>query len=463
LRFAVYHLTSAANPEDERVSVGARGLTGDAYFGHVFWDTEIYLLPFYTAVWPEAARALLMYRFHTLPGARAKAAHEGYKGALYAWESANTGEETTPEQVVGADGAMIDILTGKMEQHISADVAYAVWQYWRATGDDGFFIEAGAEILLETARFWASRAVAEADGGRHIRHVIGPDEYHEDVDDNAFTNVMARWNIARALEAIEVLRTRWPHRAAALSDRLSLGDEELADWRDAVARIVTGLDSATGIYEEFAGYHSLEPIDLSLYADRKVPIDVVIGRERTQRSQVVKQADVVALLALLPDAFPGAMAEANFRYYEPRCAHGSSLSAGMHALVAARLGDMDMALRYLRRAAAADLELDPNSAGGIRIAGLGAVWQAVVLGFAGLDLGGETISINPHLPRQWRSISFTVRWRGRSVRVRIAGTTAFVAISDGEPVEVRIAGRTHSLKEGAAVEVQLEPAAAVPP
>src|SRR5690348_15291133 len=156
VRFAVYHLTSAANPEGERVSVGARGLTGDAYFGHVFWDTEIYLLPFYIAVWPEAPRALLMYRYHTLPGARAKADAMGYKGALYPWESVDTGEETTPEQVVGPAGETIDILTGKMEQHISADVAYAVWQYWRFTRDDDFLLLAGAEILLETARFWAS-------------------------------------------------------------------------------------------------------------------------------------------------------------------------------------------------------------------------------------------------------------------------------------------------------------------
>ena len=132
----MYHLTSAANPGDERVSIGARGLTGDAYFGHVFWDTETYLLPFYTAIWPEAARALLMYRFHTLPGARAKAAQIGCKGALYAWESADTGEETTPERVVAPDGVLVDILTGRMEHHVSADIAYAVWQYWRATGDD---------------------------------------------------------------------------------------------------------------------------------------------------------------------------------------------------------------------------------------------------------------------------------------------------------------------------------------
>ena len=157
LRFAIYHLNSAANPDDPRVSIGARGLTGDGYLGHVFWDTEIYLLPFYIATWPEAARTLLMYRYRTLDGARAKAAHGGWRGALYAWESADTGEETTPERVIGPDGTPVEVMSGRQEQHIAADVAYAVWQYWRATGDDGFLLEAGAEILLETARFWASR------------------------------------------------------------------------------------------------------------------------------------------------------------------------------------------------------------------------------------------------------------------------------------------------------------------
>ncbi len=455
VRFAVYHLTSAANPEDEYVSVGARGLTGDAYFGHVFWDTEIYLLPFYVAVWPEAARALLMYRYHTLPGARAKADAMGYKGALYAWESADTGEETTPERVIGADGTPVEILTGQMEHHISADVAYAVWQYWRFTRDDDFFLRAGAEMLLGTARFWASRAVVEADGKRHIRHVIGPDEYHEDVDDNAFTNVMARWNIGRGLEAMDLLRERWPNRAAELREKLALDDDELADWHDAIARIVTGVDPATGIYEQFAGYHKLEPLDLSLYADRKMPIDVVIGRERTQRSQVVKQADVVALLALLPDEFPGAAAKANFRHYEARCAHGSSLSAGIHALVAARLGETETALRFLRQAAAADLELDPNSAGGIRIAGLGGLWQAIVLGFAGLDLKSDMLGIDPWLPPHWRSLSFRVCWRGRSVAIRIAGKIVQATLADGEGMDIRIAGTWGKLAPGAMLEVSI--------
>jgi trehalose/maltose hydrolase-like predicted phosphorylase len=454
-RFAVYHLTSAANPGDEHVSVGARGLTGDAYFGHVFWDTEIYMLPFYIAVWPEAARALLMYRFNTLPAARAKAARAGYKGALYAWESADTGEETTPEHVVGDDGTAVEILTGKMEHHVSADIAYAVWKYWRASGDDEFFLGAGAEILLETARFWASRTIVEADRKRHIRHVIGPDEYHEDVDDNAFTNVMARWNIARALEALELSHSRWPERAATLRQKLSLGDEELADWRDAVSRIVTGLDPATGIYEQFAGFYSLEPLDLAAYADTKLPIDVVIKRQRTQRSQVVKQADVVALIALLPEEFPGAMAEANFHYYEPKCSHGSSLSTSMHALVAARLGDTEMALRYLHKTAALDLDPDPNSAGGVRMAGLGGLWQTVILGFGGVDLMGDKLSINPKLPPQWRSLSFRVCWEGRVVAIRIDDRHVEAALAKGEEMEIQIAGTIHKLTARSTLQVSI--------
>jgi trehalose/maltose hydrolase-like predicted phosphorylase len=330
-----------------------------------------------------------------------------------------------------------------------------VWQYWRATGDDDFFVSAGAEILMETARFWASRAVAETDGRRHIRHVIGPDEYHEDVDDNAFTNVMARWNITRALEALELLQVRWPCQATSLLKKLTLSDEELADWRDAVERIVVGVDPKTGIYEQFAGFHALEPIDLTDYADRTVPIDVVIGRERTQRAQVVKQADVVALIALLPKEFSGEMAEKNFRHYESRCAHGSSLSAGLHAFVAARLGDAEMALSYLREAAATDLDLDPNSAGGVRIAGLGGMWQAVILGFAGLDLTGETLALEPKLPPQWQSLSFCVCWRGRSVKIQIAGRTVKATLTKGEAMEIRIGAILRKLTSSVTQQVQI--------
>jgi trehalose/maltose hydrolase-like predicted phosphorylase len=452
VRFATYHLISVANPEDERVSIGARALSGDAYLGHVFWDTEIYLLPFYTAVWPQAARALLMYRFHTLPGARAKAAAAGFRGALYAWESADTGEETTPEHVIAPDGSVVDILCGKLEQHISADIAYAVWQYWRVTGDDAFLLDAGAEILLETARFWASRAQLEADGKRHIRHVIGPDEYHEDVDDNAFTNVMARWNIARALETVEVLRIRWPERAAELKAKLGLDAGELADWDDAVARLVTGLDKQTGLYEQFEGFRDLELVDLSAYADRTAPMDVVIGRERTQKAQIVKQADVVALIALLPEVFENGTAELNYRHYEPRCGHGSSLSPAMHAMVAARLGDTDLAMRYLQEIG--DFDPDPGVAGGVRIAGLGGIWQAVVMGFGGLDLTGDIPRLDPHLPPGWRSLAFKLFWRGRELAFHIKHDAVEASLMSGAPVEICIAGKARTITN----EKQREPA-----
>jgi trehalose/maltose hydrolase-like predicted phosphorylase len=183
---------------------------------------------------------------------------------------------------------------------------------------------------------------------------------------------------------------------------------------------------------------------------------VVIGRERTQRSQVVKQADVVALIALLPEAFPDGAAETNFRYYEPRCAHGSSLSAGMHALVAARLGHTEMALHYLRKSAEADLETDPNSAGGIRIAGLGAVWQAVVLGFAGLDLAGDTPVLAPKLPPAWRSLSFRFCWRGRSLAIRIVDRVVQATLAVGDTMVLRIGETLHELTPGVTLEVTLQ-------
>ncbi len=451
LRFAIYHLNSAANPADARVSIGARALTGDAYLGHVFWDTEIFLLPFYTFTWPAAARALLLYRFHTLPAARAKATRLGYRGALYAWESADSGEEATPPYVVMPDGQVITIRCGTDEQHISADIAYAVWQYWQATGDAAFLRDAGAEMLLETARFWASRAALESDGRYHIRNVIGPDEYHEGVDDNAFTNVLAQWNLERGLEVAALLRARWPDRWAGLLQRLDLSPEELDVWRDVASRLVIGLDERSGLFEQFAGFFNLEPIDLAAYEPRSVPMDVVLGRERTQRSQVIKQADVVLLLALLWDRFTPEQRAANFRYYEPRSSHGSSLSPALHALVAARLGDVDLAARYFRQATAIDLDDTlGNAAGGVHIATLGGLWQVVVFGFAGLSLCPDGLRLDPHLPKSLRRLGFPVRWRGRQVRVDLqhAPLMSTVTLEHGRPLTIAVGNRTIRLRAG---------------
>jgi len=458
LRFAIYHLNSAANPADERVSIGARALTGDDYHGHVFWDTEIYLLPFYILTWPGAARALLMYRFRTLGAARAKSARMGWRGALYAWESADSGAEATPEEVIGADRQVIDILSGREEQHISADVAYAVWQYWQATGDETFLRDAGAEILLETGRFWASRALLEVDGYRHIRDVIGPDEYHEHIDDNAFTNVMARWNIRRAIDVATLLRDRWPACWKSLSSRLGLDNAELNQWVKAADTIAIGLDPNTGLFEQFAGYFGLEEIDLADYAGRSVPMDVVLGRERTQGSQVIKQADVVALLGLLPDEFVGETGAANFQYYERRCGHGSSLSRAMHGFVAARLGYSEMALRYFRQTAAIDLA-DTHVAidGGIHIAALGGVWLTAVFGFAGLSLRHDGVAIDPQLPAAWSSLGFGFQWRGRRLTIRIhqASQCLKATLEEGEPMTLVVGGTSHQLRSDHALRVSV--------
>ena len=451
LRFALYHLNGAADPQDDTVSIGARALTGGAYLGHVFWDTEIFLLPFYTLTWPEAARSLLMYRFHTLDGARAKAIRKGWRGALYAWESASTGAEATPEQVVGPNREIVEVLSGEEEQHISADVAYAVWQYWQATGDDRFLCDAGAEILFETARFWSSRAVLEADGKRHIRGVIGPDEYHENIDDNAFTNVMARWNIRRALDAAALLRARWPESWQRLSSRLGLDDSELQQWRSAGETMATSLIANTGLFDQFAGYQELDEINLADYAGRSVPMDVVLGRKRTQESQVIKQADVVALLALLPEEFPSDSGTENFRYYEPRCSHGSSLSRPMHGIVAARLGYADMALRFFRDTAAIDLaDTHVAIAGGIHIAALGGLWQMAVFGFGGVSLRDDGMEINPKLPAIWHSLKFTIQWRGRHLNIKIDQIEHCldVKMEAGTPMTIFVEGERHVLNSG---------------
>ena len=414
LRFAIYHLSSAANPADDRVSIGARGLGGTAYKGHVFWDTDIFMLPFFYLTYPEAARALVTYRYHTLAGARAKAARLGYRGALYAWESTDSGEEVTPPFVVAPHGEIVRILTGEQEQHISADVAYGVWKYWEATGDERFLVDIGAEILIETARFWASRAQPEEDGRYHIRGVIGPDEYHETVDDNAYTNCMAQWNLETAELVARLLAERQPAQWQGLSRRLGLEPDESAQWLRVAGDLYTGFDEQTGLFEQFQGYFGLEEIDLAAFAQRTAPIDVLLGRERIQRSKVIKQPDVVMLIHLLWERFPAHVRRANFEYYEPRCGHGSSLSPAIHAVVAARLGNVALAERYFRQAAEIDLANNMgNAAGGIHAAAMGGLWQAAVFGFAGLHLIDNEPAHRPNLPLGWRSLVMRFHWRGR--------------------------------------------------
>ncbi|WP_029215681.1 glycoside hydrolase family 65 protein [Kallotenue papyrolyticum] len=427
-RFAIYHLIGCANPDDEYASPGARSLTGERYKGHVFWDTEIFVLPFFVYTHPPTARTLLMYRYHTLPAARAKAQAQGYQGALYAWESTDTGEDVTPPFVINAAGERLEILTAQQEHHISADVAYAIWQYWHATGDDAFMLRAGAEMLIELARFWASRATLGDDGRYHILKVIGPDEFHEHVDDNAYTNRMAQWVLRRGQEIVAWLRERHPQRWQELAAQLAFSDDELTRWREVADGLVDNFDPTTGLFEQHRGYFQLEDVDLRQFEPRKTSMDVLLGWERLSKTQIIKQADVIMLLFLLGDRYPREVHAANFRYYEPRTAHDSSLSASFHALAAARMDELELAERYWLKASNIDLDFTRGvtAAGGIHIATLGGMWQALIFGFGGMFVEQDGPRFEPHVPEHWGELRFTILWRGQPMRVTARGTSADV-------------------------------------
>ncbi|MBN1284355.1 MAG: glycoside hydrolase family 65 protein [Anaerolineae bacterium] len=416
IRFALYHLLIAAPRDDERVSIGAKTLSGRGYKGHVFWDTELFALAPLTFTQPALARNLLMYRYHLLPGARTKAVNNGFEGAMYPWESTDTGEETTPKwgAPLPPDGRRERIWTGDREIHISADIAYAMRQYWQVSGDDDFMARYGAEVILDTAVFWGSRVEYNAAQDRYeISHVIGPDEYHEDVNNSVFTNVMARRHLQTALEILAWLERHAPAQAGALRDRLALTPARLEHWRDVIAKMYIPRDG--DLLVEFDGFFDLEPVDVAAYWPRTRSLQHIYGVPATNRTQIIKQADVVMLMALLGDAFgPPEMQRANWDVYAPRCDHGSSLSAAIHGLVAARLGMSDQAYALWRQAAGVDLEDNKgNAADGAHAAAAGGLWQAIVLGFAGLRQAGDGISLTPNLPPHWRRLRFRVMHRGR--------------------------------------------------
>lgn len=433
LRFAAFHMSGAVSPEAAQAAVGPRGLSGGGYGGHVFWDTDIYVMPFLVYTQPEAARAVLGYRYQTLDGAREEARIAGAKGASYAWESADTGRETTPKWVLRPDGTPARVYCGDEEVHITADVAYAVWQYWDATQDLEYLCAEGAEILIETARFWASRGRVEGDGRFHLRGIMGPDEYHPTVDDNVYTNAMAALNLRRAAEALEILERHDRERAAELLARLGVTPEEPAAWRGLAERMEPGRRTPDGIAEQFRGYWDLA--EMLPHGDAAL----IMQSESLRSYQSIKQADVLMLLALCPAFMPPEQQWANFRYYEPRTRHGSSLSPGIYALVAARLGRTAEAERYFKQTAGIDLDLQGNAMVGVHLASLGSLWMTAVFGFAGVRFAGGTVRVAPRLPAAWARLAFRLRYRGRLLAFHVTPEHAAATVEEGAPLEIEVA------------------------
>ena len=406
--------------DNSRVSVPAKTLSGLGYRGHVFWDTEIFILPFFTLTQPDLARSLLNYRYHTLDGARRKAANSGYQGAMFAWESAATGDEMTPRWSILEDpyAEATRIWCRDREIHISADIAYAVWQYWQVTGDDIWLRDYGSEIILDTAIFWMSRVEWNA---RHERYelcgVIGADEYHEQVNNNAYTNRMVQWNLEKAIAVYKWLQHTFPDRATELAQKLQLTPERLLHIHEIVAQIYIPNDADIGPIEQFDGFFQLQDINLSNYEPRDRSIQAVLGMDETNQTQVLKQPGVLMLLYLMRDTpeFPGDVLQKNWDYYAPRTdsTYGSSLCPAIHAILAANLGKTADAYKNFMQAATVDLEdTRGNTAHGIHAASAGGVWQAVVFGFGGIQLTENGPIATPHLPPNWTRLKFKLNWRG---------------------------------------------------
>ncbi len=426
IRFHLFQLLIAAAQRNDRVSIGAKTLSGLGYRGHVFWDTEIFILPFFIYTRPDLARNMLMYRYHTLPGARRKAAANEFEGAQYAWESAATGDEVTPTWVPSFDGKeLVRIWTGDIEIHITADIAYAILQYWSVTGDDAFMRDYGAEIVLDTARFWGSRAeLEEQDGCRRyaLRDVIGPDEYHDHVDNNVFTNRMAQWHLQTALKVLAWLDARHPDQAAALRQRLDLTETRLEHWRDVIAHIIINHDLETGLMVQFDGFFERTYIDPQIIADTDRSMQVVLGIEGANDSQVIKQADVIMLLCLFRDAYDHKTWQKNWDTYMPITDHkyGSSLGPSFHAWAACEMSRPNEAYQHFMLAAQADLyDVRGNAGDGIHAASAGGLWQAVAFGFAGLRIGEHGPSIRPCFPDHWQRVAFGYIYQGERRAVDI--------------------------------------------
>ena len=317
------------------------------------------------------------------------------------------------------------VLTGEQEEHITADVAWAMARYQSWSGNREM-LPACHDLIGDTARYWASRIRVDADGRGHIEGVIGPDEYHENVDDNAFTNAMARWNLVHAASLV--------------------GGEEAARWRSLAAALVDGFDAATGRHEQFAGYFGLEPLTVADLPPAADPVEV-LGWEHVQRAQLIKQADVLMLHLLVPALAGAGSLGADIDWYEPRTTHASSLSHPVHAAALARAGRLDGALSYLRQAATIDLDdREGRTHEGLHIAAMGGVWHALVHGFAGLELHGQNLHLHPHLPPDWEALEFQVILHRAAFRIRVLPDRVVVRSQDGR--RVRVGGRASWVEVG---------------
>lgn len=468
LRHSTYLLLCSTPFHTSRVAIPGRGLSGQVYKGAMFWDTELYMLPLFLTTLPNAARNLVKYRINTLEGARRKAKEYGYRGAFYAWESQETGDDGCTEYNIN------DIFTGRpirtyfrdKQVHISADVAYGIWKYYKVTGDIGLLLEGGMEVMLECMRFLYSYSYFKSDKRRYeLLDVTGADEYHERVNNDAYTNALTRKMLGETLCVLSMLERDYPREYQELLSRLDFyGD--IPALEDFLKRLYDPTDKAQGgVIEQFDGYFKLEDVTPKELYQRILKENEYLGSPvgLAVNTQMIKQADVVLLTALFPEKYPVSQIRENFAYYEPRTEHGSSLSTCIYALAAARCGMLTYAYRYFMQAAAIDLNggyklyVGDLYIGGTHPAAGGGSYMVAVYGFGGLSMDGDAISLSPKLPQKWRAMLFTACHLGQRYSIRLTREKAEVkaAGKNQKPGKFIIDGRAYTLQPGEMREICL--------
>jgi len=462
LRYCLYHNLIAAPFHTDRLPLGARGLSCQAYQGAAFWDQEVFNLPVFCHTMPEVARNLLVFRHRTLPGAREKAKRLGYRGAFYPWMSGESGEELCPSYF------FTDPLTGRSlrnhfndwQIHISPDISWAIWKYWETSGDNEYLSQHGAEILFEVARFLTSFLYLRTNTGTlHGVRVLGPDEWHENVDDNAFTNYMVRFALEKAALIWKWMEVNAPRKLADLMSSHNFTPDEAVQWKEDAAHVFLPTPHpASGLIEQFRGYFDLEDIDPINLSKRLLHPDEYWGWPAgiAVETQVTKQADVLQLFSMDKTLFDPYIWESNYLYYEPRSSHHSSLSYFAHALVASWIGRTDEAYSYFTRCTTVDLCSSQNPVvggtfiGGIHTAACGAAWQIAVRGFAGCEINRQGLAFSPSLPERWTSITFPLCWQGCHLLIHVEKSMvrATSAPGNAQQVPLRVTNREKMLHPG---------------
>ena len=426
LRFNLFHILQAS-ARVEGTGIGARGLTGEAYEGHYFWDTEVYVMPFLIYTAPSVARNLLRFRYSLLDKARNRAKEMNQKGALFPWRTI-TGDEASAYYAAGT-----------AQYHINADIMYALRKYVEITGDEEFLFDYGAEMLIETARLWADLGFYSTNGKEefHIHGVTGPDEYTAIVNNNAFTNMMARENLQYALESLELMQKKRPEGFKALAHDTNLQPEEIDEWRKAAKHMYIPFDKEKGIHPQDDGFLKKEIWDFENTPRGKYPLLLNFHPLVIYRFQVIKQADVVMAMFLLGHEFSWEQKKRNYDYYDPLTTGDSSLSASVYSILAFELDYLDRALELIRYAAWMDLaDVGGNVKDGAHIASMGGTWMAIIYGLAGLRDYGGRISFNPKSLPQVEEVRFPLTVRGQMFEVNIGSDSVKYSLKKGDGLTI---------------------------